>query len=90
MEAEIRSSLVSSQGHNAAELVRRYCRDTITDEIHEMINDKVNVDVAFFAAIGINEYSLARAAAEVLVTSDSYSEDVREKASAYLRGDDDL
>jgi hypothetical protein len=90
MEAEIRNSLLSSCGHSAVDLSHRYCRETVIDEIREMVGNKENLDVAFLAALGIKEWSLVRAAAEELANFDSYSAEIKAKALDYLQGKEDL
>jgi pimeloyl-CoA synthetase len=90
MEAEIRNSLVSSQGHSAIDLAHRYCRETVIDEIHEMISDRTNLDIAFLSALSMKEWSLVRAAAEELIKSGGYSKEIAAKAYNYLQGKEDL
>lgn len=90
MEAEIRNSLKVSKGHSAVDLAHRYCRETVIDEIREMISDRSDLDVAFLSALNMKEWSLVRAAAEELVESKDYSEDIVAKASNYLEGKEDL
>lgn len=84
MEKEIRNALCSMRGSNASDLVRQYCRDTIVDEIGEMIYDGL-ADVAFLAASKIEEKNLAGMAARKIASSSAYQPDIKQRAAAFLK-----
>lgn len=82
MEKVIRDSLVNSRGKNATTLIGQYCRDTVIEELEEMLDEMA--DIVFLAAKEISEFKLAERAAEKISKSNKYDNESKQAASAYL------
>ncbi len=89
MEREIRDSLVSLRGSSAGDLAARYCRETVTDEIWEMMYAGL-ADIAFLSALNISDNRLAKSAAIIVVNSDSYDKSVVVRAKEFLEGKNEI
>jgi hypothetical protein len=83
MEKEIRESLVSSEGLSALELSRRYCRETVIDELWEMIHEAPLI--VFAAAKQIKELALVTASAKKIIHSHLYSQDKKDEVQSSLK-----
>jgi hypothetical protein len=82
MEEVIRNPLVESGGSAARILADRYCRETVIDELWEMVF--TNADVVFTSAIELGEVKLAKVAAENVLQGE-YGEEIKKKVDAFLK-----
>jgi len=81
MEELIRDPLIKSGGSAARDLARRFDRDTVLDELWEMVDG--NPDIVFVGATDLQEVKLARVAAEYVLQRE-YGEDIKRRVNAFL------
>lgn len=84
MDKEISGPLISSGGTAVRDLITKYGREAVMDNLWELVYD--TADIVFVAAWDLRDKDLTKAAAENLIKKGRYlkHKELRQRATAYL------